>query len=100
GGEDEAGRIAADAVDNVVARRDIAAHYPEGLAERAFDQSHPAGYLIAFGNAAAMVAVHADGVNLVEISKRSITVGEVADVRNRRDVAVHRIAAFEGDQLG
>ena len=55
---------------------------------------------VALGDAAAVLAVHADRVDLVEIGQRVVLVGEVADRRDRRDVAVHRIDAFERDQLG
>ena len=58
------------------------------------------GDAVALGNAAAARAVHADGVDLVEIGERVIFVGEVADRGDRGDVAVHRIDALEGDQLG
>ena len=47
-----------------------------------------------------MLAVHADRVDLVEIGQGVIFVGEVADRGDRRDVGVHRIDAFERDQLG
>ena len=47
-----------------------------------------------------MLAVHADRMDLVEVGQRVILVGEVADRGDRRDVAVHRIDAFERDQLG
>ena len=58
------------------------------------------GDAVALGNAAAARAVHADGMDLVEIGQRVVLVGEVADRGDRRDVAVHRIDALEGDQLG
>ncbi len=58
------------------------------------------GDLVALGNAAAALAVHADGMDFVEVGERIILVGEVADRGDRRDVAVHRIDAFERDQLG
>ena len=100
GGEDEARRIAADAVDDVAGRGDIAAHHPERLAQRAFDQGDAMGDAVTLRNAAAAGTVHADGVDLVEIGQRFIAVGEVADRRDRGDVAVHRIDALESDQLG
>ena len=79
---------------------DVAAHHPERLAQRALDDGDAAGDAVALGNAAAARAVHADRVDLVEIGERFIFVGEVADFGDRRDVAVHRIDALEGDQLG
>jgi hypothetical protein len=39
-------------------------------------------------------------VNFVEIGDGIIFVGEVANLGDRGDVAVHRIDALEGDQLG
>ena len=54
---------------------------------------------VALGNAAAARAVHADGVDLVEIGHRAVLLGEIADRRDRRDVAVHRVDALEGDEL-
>ncbi len=46
-----------------------------------------------------MIAVHSDRVNFVEIGQRPIFVGEVADLGDRRDVRIHRIDAFERDEL-
>ena len=48
----------------------------------------------------ALFAVHAHGVDFVEVSQGIIFVGEVADRRDGSDIAVHRIDAFERDQLG
>ena len=39
-------------------------------------------------------------MHLVEVGQRAIFVGKVADRRDRGDVAVHRVNAFERDQLG
>ena len=100
GGEDEARRIAADAVDDRRVGGDIAAHHAERLAQRALDDRHPVGDPVALRNAAAARAVHADRMDLVEIGQRAVAVGEVADRGDRGDVAVHRIDAFERDQLG
>ena len=58
------------------------------------------GDIVAFGNAAAMCAIHADRMHFVQIGERVEFVGEVADFGDGGDVAVHRIDAFEGDQLG
>ena len=55
---------------------------------------------VALGDTAAARPVHADRVHLVEIGHRAIAFGEIADRRDRRDIAVHRIDRFEGDQLG
>ena len=45
-------------------------------------------------------AVHADRMDLVEIGQRAVAVGEIADLGDRRDVAVHRVDRFEGHDLG
>jgi hypothetical protein len=82
-------------VDDHLVRRDIAAHHAERLAQRAFDDGDAVRRFIALGNAAAARAVHADGVNFVAIGERVVLVGQVADRVDRRDVAVHRIDAFE-----
>src|SRR6185437_2418494 len=41
-----------------------------------------------------------DRMHLVDISHRAIFLGEIADLREWRDVAVHGIEALAGDQLG
>ena len=48
-------------------------------------------YPFAFRDAAATRAVEADGVHLVEIGDRAMGVGDIADLGDGRDVAVHRI---------
>ena len=55
---------------------------------------------VAFGNARAALAVKPDRVDLVEIGHRAVPLGDVADLRNRGEIAVHRIERFEGDDLG
>ncbi len=49
---------------------------------------------------AAARAVHADGVDFIAVGQGIELVGQVADRRNGRNVAVHRIDALEGDELG
>jgi hypothetical protein len=39
-------------------------------------------------------------VHLVEVGKRPVLLGEIADRRDRRDVPVHGVDALEGDYLG
>src|SRR4029079_4344660 len=92
-------RVTADAVDDLGFRGDVTAHYAERLAEGPFDDVDPVRGLVACGEAAAARAVHADRVNLVDVGQRVVPVREVADRVDRRDVAVHRIDALEGDQL-
>ena len=54
---------------------------------------------VALGDAAAARPVHADRMDLVEIRQRAVAFGDVADLADRRDVAVHRINRLEGDDL-
>ena len=39
-------------------------------------------------------------MDFIEIGHRAVFLGDVTELRNRRDVAVHGIDAFEGDELG
>ena len=39
-------------------------------------------------------------MHFVEIGDRAELVGDIADLLDRRDVAIHRIDALEGDELG
>ena len=100
GGEDEAGRIGAHRVDHRGVAGDVAAERAERLGERALDDVDPVGEAFALGDAAAARAVHADGMDLVDIGHGIVFFGEVGDFPDRRDVAVHRIDALEHDQLG
>ena len=100
GREDEARRVAADAVDDRSVGGDIATHHAKGLSKRAFDDRQPLGYPVSLGNAAAMLAVHADSMDLVEISQRVVFFSKVANRGDWRDIGVHGVNALEGDQLG
>ena len=79
--------------------RDVAAEAAERLGERAFEHVDAVHDAVALGDAAAARAVHADRVDLVDIGHGAVLLGEIADLLDRRDVAVHRIEALEGDQL-
>ena len=74
-------------------------HHAKSLAQRSFDDGQPVHQPFAFGDAAATRSVKPDGVHLVEVGHCVVLVSKVADFRNRRDVAIHRIDAFKGDQL-
>src|SRR5690606_38102311 len=52
GGENEAGRVAANDVDDILVSRDIAAHDAECLAERSLDDVDAVRGLVAIGSAA------------------------------------------------
>ena len=89
GREDEARRVAADDINDHLVSSDIAAHHPECLAERAFDDAHTVRNVITVSNAAAARAIHADGVNFVAIGERVIGIGKIAYCGDWRDIAVH-----------
>ncbi len=100
GGEDEARRVGAHRVDHRACAGDVTAQRAEGLGQGAFDDVDAPGQSLALGDAAAARSVHADGVDLVDIGHGVVAFGELDDLLDRRDVAVHRIDAFEDDQLG
>ena len=76
GGEDETGGIAAHRIHHLRAGRDIAAHHAIGLGQRAVDDVDPAHQPVALGHAAAARAVHAHGMNLVDIGQRAELLGQ------------------------
>src|SRR5678815_2956519 len=67
GGEAEAMGIGADGVDQDRVAGDIAAHHAKGLTQRAFDDVDLAHHAVAFGHAAAALAVHANRMDFVQI---------------------------------
>ena len=86
---------------SISARRagDVAADDAVGLAERALDQGDAVHQAALLGDAAAARAVEADGVHLVEVGHRAVLLGDLEDLGDRGDVAVHRVDALEGDDL-
>ena len=53
----------------------------------------------ALGHATAARPVEADRMNLVEVGHGAVFVGEIANLGDRRDVAVHRVDRFECDEF-
>ena len=100
GGEDEAGGIAADAIDHLGVGCDVTAHDAERLAQGSFDNVDPVGGLVAFGNTAAPLAIHSHRVNFIDIGQRVVFFCQIANRMDRGDIAIHRIDAFKGDQFG
>ena len=78
---------------------DVAADDAEGLAERALDQRDAVHQPALLGNAAAARAVEPDRMDLVEVGHRAVLLGDIEDLADRGDVAVHRVDALEGDDL-
>ena len=99
GREDEAGRDRAHRVDQRRRARDVAAHAAERLRQRPLDHGEPRHLAMRLGDAAAARTVQPDRVHLVEIGHGAVALGEIADRRDRPEVAVHRVDRFERDQL-
>ena len=100
GGEDEARGQGADEVDDVGGAGDVAAKDAEGLAEGAGDHVDAVGNAVALGDAAALAAVEADGVDLVEEGEGVVALGEGDDVGDGGDGTIHGVDALEDDDLG
>ena len=98
--EDEAGGKAPHEIDQCRRTGDVASDHAKGLAQRALDDGQAIHQPLALGDAAAARPVHAHRMHLVEIGHGAILVGEIADLLDRPDVAVHRIDGLEGDELG
>jgi hypothetical protein len=62
---------------------DVTAHHAERLAQRALDHVEPVHQAFALGNAAAARAVHADGMDFIEVGHRVVLFGDVADLGDR-----------------
>ena len=97
--EDETGGKRADEVTDRRRAGNITAHHAKSFAERPFDNRKAIHETFALGNAAAARSVHANGVNLIEIGHGAVTIGEIADFLDRRDIAVHRIDRLKSDEL-
>jgi len=54
---------------------------------------------LALGDPSSPRAVQTNRVNLVDISERIVSLGQLHGLADRGDVAVHRIKAFENDQI-
>ncbi len=100
GGEDEAGCIGADGIAAFAAGGNVATHEAKAFGQRTLDDVDLGADAVAFGDAAAGRAVEPDRVHFVEIGDGIVAAGEVADLPDRRNVAVHRIDGLEGDDLG
>src|SRR6266404_2382131 len=86
-------------VDQIGVGRNITAETAERLCERAFDNVYAVHHALALGDAPAMGPIHSDRMNLVDVSQRTIPLREIADLMQRRYIAVHGIKAFAQDQL-
>ena len=93
------GRAALDQVVlEVLAPGDVAAHHADRLGQRADLDVDPAVEVEVVDRAAPVAAQHARRVGVVDHDRRLVSLGHVADARERRDVAVHREHAVGDDQ--
>ena len=79
---------------------DIAAETAERLGERAFQNVDAVHDAVAFRYAAAARTIHADRMDLVDIGHRAVALGQIAELGQWADIAVHRIETLAGDQFG
>jgi hypothetical protein len=77
-GEDEAERTAPEEVDQRCRPSNVAAHHANGLAQGSLDGGQAMHDAVALGDATATRTVHANGVNLDEISHRAIALSDFA----------------------
>ena len=99
-GEDETAGKGPHEIHQCCGCRDVAADDAVGLTQRALNNREAVHQPLRLGHAAAARTVEADGMDLVEVGHGAVTVGQIADVTDRGDVAVHGIDALECDQLG
>src|ERR1700680_5228123 len=90
-GEDEARAVAAKEIDERRRCRDITAHDAEGLGEGPLYDGQAMHQPLALGDAAAAWPIKPAGVNLIEIGHGAVPLGDIADLSDRRDIAVHGI---------
>src|SRR3546814_7929170 len=87
-----------DVYDHLVGR-DIAAHHPERLAKRTFNDGHSVSHFVPIGNPAATLPVHAHGMHFVQIGQCIDLIGQIAKGSDRRYIAIHGIDRFKSDQF-
>ena len=99
-GKEIGARLLAQHVDDFPARRGEAAHRAaERLAQRAGDDVDAAHHAVVLVRAASGRAHEAGGVRVVDHHQRAVTVGQIADLVQLGDRAVHREHAVGDDQL-
>ncbi len=99
-GEDETAGKGADEITKCGRAGDITAHDAECFAQRALDQGHAIHHAIALGNTTATWPIHANRVDLIEVSHRTKLIRQITDLGNRRDVSVHGVNTFKRNDLG
>ena len=86
-------------IDQVARTTNIAAHHADRFAQRAdLDVNSPV-HIEMIDRAASSAAEHARRVRVIDHHDAIVFVGEVAELRQRRDVAIHRKDAVGNDEL-
>ena len=99
-GKEIGARTLAQQRDHFLLRGGIAAARPaQRLAQRAGGDVHPVHAAAEFMRAAPGRAEEAGGVAIVEMDDRAVFLGQVADLVEPGDIAVHREHAVGGDHL-
>src|SRR3984893_5825207 len=99
-GENEGGRERAYGIDDRRLGGDIGAKRSKSLGERPLNDVESIHDAVAFGDASATRTVETDRMHFVDVGHGVVTARKIGDLRDRGDVAMHRIETFEDDQLG
>ena len=89
GGKDKARRKAAQKIHHRGRASDIAANASKRFAQSAFDQGDPVHQAAFLGDATTARAVHANGVDLIDIGHRTVLFADIKDLFDGGDIAVH-----------
>jgi len=98
-GEYQVRREAANEIADCRGCRDIAADDAERLRKRALDHGQAMAQSVPVGDAAAPRTIETDAMNLISIGHGVVSLGDIAELLDRRDIAVRRIDRVERDQF-
>src|SRR5262249_11288688 len=99
GSEYESWRSPTQRIDQRSRASHITAHCADGLAQRSLNDRQAMGDAVSLSHAGAALAIETNGMNLVEVSHGAMAIREIADCADGRNVAIHGIDGFKGDQL-
>lgn len=99
GGEEEGTGAVVEVVDEVAAAADVAAERADGLGEGADLHIDALGAVEVIDRAATVAAEHTAGVGVIDHHDGSILVGEIAELVDGADVAIHREDAVGDEEL-
>jgi hypothetical protein len=98
-GEDESRRMASDEIDECGRCRDIPPDEPERLRQRTLDNRQAVRQALTLGDSPAARPIEPYRMDLVEIGNGAMTLCDVAQLGNGRDIAIHGIDRFEAPEL-